>query len=53
MAFEKYFKIVIKLGYLKESNAAEHSVDSDTFSTQWFTYSSALQDLCIILYFSK
>ena len=41
------------LGYLKDSNAAEHSVDSDIFYTQWFNYSSSLQDLRINLYFSK
>ena len=50
---EKPTKYIYQLGYLKDSNATEHSVVSDIFYTQWLIYSSALQDLCINIYFSK
>ena len=44
-------RVMITLGYLNDSNAVEHSVDSDILYA--VIYSSPLQDLYINLYFSK
>ena len=34
-----FFKVILLPGYLKDSTAAEHSVESDIFYTQLFIYS--------------